>query len=333
MFGRVEAHLGTKGAQRNQCLSTEAPRTGRPSSLVRCGSELLSPRSAEPCVQPRCDRAGPWEQLRAGRALPLVSALHLPYLIRCQVLGEICLRGYLDAFRFLEENGMYAAGEVRADRAFEPALRGQSVTRGWGSAESQRSVFSLNTLLSPLICPGSQEILAPLDKWEDGDEPGTSPRVPALSPRSNPVCSVKAVLLVFLFPINYVEPLDKQRRELSGFLALSPRWRNQNPCLGPGVGPVGLWPRPLSPAVLSGGSWALASLRCIGGCSSSRLRVGFPVASLNESLAETKERQLKGRAVFLDTDNANWLFSVPSHWLGAGVPPGRGRCGSVPPGA
>lgn len=154
----------------------------------------------------------------------MVSALHLPYLIRCQVLGEICLRGYLDAFRFLEENGMYAAGEVRADRAFEPALRGQSVTRGWGSVESQRSVSSLNTLLSPLICPGSQEILAPLDKWGDGDEPGTSPppRVPALYPCSNPVCSVKAVLLVFLFPVNYVEPLDKQRRELSGFLALAP---------------------------------------------------------------------------------------------------------------
>lgn len=85
----------------------------------------------------------------------MVSALHLPYLIRCQVLGEICLRGYLDAFRFLEENGMYATGKMRADRAFEPALLRQSVTRGWGSIESQRSVSSLGTLLSPLICPGS----------------------------------------------------------------------------------------------------------------------------------------------------------------------------------
>uniref|UniRef100_A0A8C7EWG5 Acylglycerol transacylase n=1 Tax=Neovison vison TaxID=452646 RepID=A0A8C7EWG5_NEOVI len=54
----------------------------------------------------------------------LIRTLFPPDL---KVLGEICLRGYLDAFRFLEENGMYAAGEVRADRAFEPALRGQSL--------------------------------------------------------------------------------------------------------------------------------------------------------------------------------------------------------------
>lgn len=65
-----------------------------------------------------------------GRVLLLVSALQLPYLICCQVLGEICLRGYLDALRFLEENGTYGRHEGR--QGLLAAFRQQSVRRRLG---------------------------------------------------------------------------------------------------------------------------------------------------------------------------------------------------------
>lgn len=52
--------------------------------------------------------SGDLELSGADEAPPAVNVL-----ICLQVLGEICLRGYLDAVRFLEENGTYGRGEHR----------------------------------------------------------------------------------------------------------------------------------------------------------------------------------------------------------------------------
>ncbi|KAM7114525.1 uncharacterized protein WM277_020345 [Molossus nigricans] len=56
--------------------------------------------SVHPCM------CSPWRQGCATAATPSCSE----FLVSSQVLGEICLRGYLDAVRFLEEKGMYGLG-------------------------------------------------------------------------------------------------------------------------------------------------------------------------------------------------------------------------------
>lgn len=173
--------------------------------------------------------------------------------------------------------------------------------------------------------------MAPLDTWGDGGEPGTSPRVPALFPRSNPVCTVKAVLLVFLFPVNYFEPLDKQGRELSRVSGPEPQVEKSeslSPARCGSRGSLTTPPEPRCPFRRELGScqsemyWGLLVFKAKG---------WFPCCFSELAFGQDQGVVVKRSCMyFLAWKTWIGLFSLSSHWLGAGVPPGRGRCGFCP---
>ncbi|KAM5336044.1 1-acylglycerol-3-phosphate O-acyltransferase PNPLA3 [Glossophaga mutica] len=66
--------------------------------------QMLFPPDVKPLVRPPCGcRVGGAFSPREGRRA--TPALRFTWRLGLQVLGEICLRGYLDAARFLEKNG------------------------------------------------------------------------------------------------------------------------------------------------------------------------------------------------------------------------------------
>lgn len=93
--------------------------TGTPPVILGCqhrlqGGVLFGPN---PSGKGDCCRLehNPWSGFAVAAefgesSVHVKPALQLTFRLGLQVLGEICLRGYLDAARFLEENGAYGQG-------------------------------------------------------------------------------------------------------------------------------------------------------------------------------------------------------------------------------
>lgn len=128
------------------CLSCPVPQQGGLLCPLLCCAWHVGVAQGlqESSIGPRCLQLLKWMALSDTYPLSLTASICL------QVLGELCFQGYMDAVRFLEENGAYG-----------PASTGAPLV-SFAVAAVATPRWALPVVSSPLVSLLREGILAPL---------------------------------------------------------------------------------------------------------------------------------------------------------------------------